>query len=65
MEDRKVNVTANGGLGIIELLQVAFVVLKLCKIIKWSWVWVLAPTWIGASLAVIFIIVLVIITKYR
>lgn len=64
MDDRKVNVTANGSLGFIELLQLAFVILKLCGIIKWSWLWVLAPTWIGASLAVILIIALVIITKY-
>ena len=35
-----------GGVGICGLLTVAFVVLKLCKVITWSWVWVLAPTWI-------------------
>lgn len=32
-----------GGLNIFTL---AFVVLKLCKVIDWSWWWVLAPTWI-------------------
>lgn len=28
-----------------SLLTVAFVVLRLCKVINWSWWWVLAPLW--------------------
>ncbi len=36
------------------LLQVAFIVLKLCKVINWSWWWVLAPTW--GSFALVFAI---------
>ena len=28
------------------LLTVAFVVLKLCKVISWSWWWVVSPLWI-------------------
>lgn len=47
---------ASGGVGVTGLLQVAFIVLKLCKIIKWSWVWVLAPTWITILVIVIFAI---------
>ena len=48
----------------VEALQIVFVVLKLCKVISWKWVWVLSPTWIMAALvlvalAVIFIIGLV------
>ena len=39
----------------IELLQIAFIILKLCKVISWSWLWVLAPTWITAIIVVIFI----------
>ncbi len=35
-----------GGVGFLGLLQVAFVVLKLCGVIGWSWWWVLAPMWI-------------------
>lgn len=27
-------------------LLVAFIVLKLCGVIAWSWVWVLSPLWI-------------------
>lgn len=31
------------------LLLVAFVVLKLCGVIAWSWWWVLSPLWIPAA----------------
>lgn len=33
------------------LLGVAFVVLKLCHVIDWSWWWVLAPFWGPLALA--------------
>lgn len=29
----------------IKMLQVAFIVLKLCGVINWSWLWVTAPFW--------------------
>jgi hypothetical protein len=49
-----------GGL-LAALLTVAFVVLKLCNVIEWSWWWVISPLWIYAGLSVIvFIIVLII-----
>lgn len=32
------------------LLGIAFVILKLCGVISWSWLWVLAPFWIGIAL---------------
>lgn len=43
------------------LLGVAFVVLKLCGVISWSWWWVLAPFWFPAAavLGVLFGILLV------
>ena len=54
-----------GGIGFTGLLQVAFIVLKLCKIIDWSWGWVLAPTWISASLIAIFFICVVIFYLFK
>ena len=36
-----------GGVGFFGLLTIAFIVLKLCKVINWSWIWVLSPIWIG------------------
>ena len=32
------------------LLTIAFIVLKLCNIIAWSWWWVLAPLWIPVAI---------------
>ena len=52
--------TTSSGLGFSSVLQIVFIVLKLCKVINWKWVWVLAPTWIGAIIAVIvFLIILI------
>ena len=34
------------GIGFTGVLAVAFIVLKLCGVIKWSWLWVLSPIWI-------------------
>jgi hypothetical protein len=45
------------GVGFVGLLQVAFIVLKLCGIIKWSWLWVLSPTWITAAIVVLLLAV--------
>lgn len=36
---------------IIDLLLVAFVVLKLVGVINWSWWWVLSPIWIMFGVA--------------
>lgn len=32
---------------IFGILTAVFIVLKLTGVINWSWVWVLAPSWIG------------------
>ena len=61
----KTNVTAGstGGVGFVGVLQITFIVLKLCKVIDWSWVWVLAPMWISFALALIIIIIAYIFWK--
>lgn len=48
----------SGGIGFVGLLQIAFIVLKLTKVISWSWLWVIAPTWIMALFWVVLLIVL-------
>ncbi len=40
----------SGGIGFTGLLTVAFIVLKLCGVITWSWWWVLCPAWAGIAL---------------
>lgn len=54
MNDNKPIVVNKGGIGFGGLLTIVFIILKLCKVITWSWVWVLAPLWIPFGLAVIF-----------
>lgn len=49
--EKKVNYT--GQLSFIDLLTLAFIVLKLTGFIDWSWVWVLSPIWILVIIAVI------------
>ena len=56
MENSK-NVSINFGGGFCGLLTVAFIVLKLCKVINWSWVWVLSPLWISLSIGLVFLLI--------
>jgi hypothetical protein len=56
------NNNSNGGIGFAGLLTVAFVVLKLCGVIAWSWWWVLSPIWIPILL-IIAILTLAVIVK--
>ena len=51
----------SGGIGLCGLLNVAFIVLKLCNVIAWSWVWVLAPLWIPAAIALVIIVICLLI----
>lgn len=53
------NEAAEGGIGFWGVLQIVFIVLKLCHVIEWSWLWVLSPIWIGLLIAVIMLIVIV------
>jgi len=50
--------SSGGGIGFTTLLQIAFIVLKLTKVITWKWVWVLAPTWISAIIVGIILILI-------
>ena len=47
----------SSGLDVGDLLAVAFIVLKLCGVITWSWWWVLSPLWISAIGWVILVII--------
>lgn len=55
--------SSSTGLGILDVLQIVFIVLKLCKVINWSWWWVLSPLWVGIFIAIVVIVVRVIILK--
>jgi len=52
---------STGGIGFLGLLGLAFIILKLCGVINWSWWWVTVPLWGGLAivLAVLGIVILV------
>ena len=56
MTDKRKRRSTGGGLGLPTILLIIFIILKLTKVIDWSWLWVLSPLWISASLAVLFLI---------
>ena len=43
----------SSSLTLADLFLVAFVVLKLCGLINWSWLWVLSPIWISVIMAIV------------
>lgn len=58
---KEVEVKVNSGnITIVTLIQVAFIILKLCNVINWSWWLVFLPTLIQLGV-VIFMLVLILI----
>lgn len=49
---------SSGGMGFFSVLQLIFIVLKLCKVITWSWWIVLIPIWIEVALIIILFILI-------
>lgn len=63
---RNLNTQTNGvavgsSLGFIDLLQIVFIVLKLCGVIDWHWALVLLPITIEVGLAVLVPPVLILV----
>lgn len=55
MSQEKSSATS-GGLGFAGLLTIAFIVLKLCHVINWKWIWVVSPIWISAGVAILILL---------
>jgi len=55
----KTNIISSGGFA--QLLTLVFVILKLCGVITWSWLWVLCPLWIGVALFIAYFLAVVVI----
>jgi len=49
--------SSSGGIGVLGLLGVCFVVLKLTHVIAWSWWWVTLPFWGGFALLIVGFVV--------
>ena len=59
MSDKTTNISS--GIGFVWLLTIAFIVLKLTKVINWSWIWVLSPLWISFGIFLGIIVISIII----
>jgi hypothetical protein len=47
--------------GIGFILFLVFLILKLCGVITWSWLWITAPVWIPVALIMIFALITIIL----
>ena len=45
------------GIGFTGILAIVFIVLKLTKVITWSWWWVLCPIWGSVAFALVVLII--------
>lgn len=61
MNDERPVVVSRDGVGFCGLLTLILITLKLCKVISWPWIWVLAPLWISFGITVAFLIIVAII----
>ena len=62
MEEKNVKV---GSLDALTLLGLIFITLKLCKVINWSWWWVLLPFWGGLALLLAIILIVFIYELFK
>lgn len=58
------DVKASGGIGFGGLLTIVFIVLKLTKVIDWSWWWVTCPLWIPIAIYVVLVIIVLLIRMF-
>lgn len=58
------NNNTSGGIGFTGLLAIVFIILKLTKVIDWSWWWVLSPIWIPIAFALIIFLFIGIIKAF-
>lgn len=56
--------SSGGGMGLLSVLQVIFIVLKLVGVISWSWWTVLIPLWIWIGVVVLAAIALWALSKF-
>jgi len=49
------------GINLADLLLIAFIILKLCGVIQWSWLWVLAPLWIPLAIWLVVVVIILVI----
>lgn len=47
-------------MGVLEVVQIVFIILKLCKVINWSWKVVLIPLWISIGITALYLVLSII-----
>ena len=52
MENKTKRKSSSGGMDLVTILWVLFLILKLINVTDWLWLWVFSPIWISASVAV-------------
>ena len=57
--------TARSGTSLGVTLFIVFLILKLCGVITWSWIWITAPLWVpifmtGIIAIIIFLFIIII-----
>lgn len=52
---------STGGVGFGSILFFIFLVLKLTGVISWSWLWVIAPLWIGFAITILILAIMFIV----
>lgn len=58
---KEVKVKVNSSdITIVNLIQVAFIILKLCNVINWSWWLVFLPTLIQLGIVVLMLVIILI-----
>lgn len=57
--------TVRIGINFAEALGVVFIVLRLCGVIDWPWVWVLAPIWVPIGLWLLAVLIAFIVAAKK
>lgn len=57
MEDKT---TYSGGIGLLGVVQIVFIILKLVGVITWSWLVILIPLWIQLSAIIVMLAVMLV-----
>ena len=53
--------TTTTGISLLGVLQIIFIVLKLCGLVDWSWWKVFIPMWIGLGIIAAFLLLYLVI----
>ena len=57
--------TVRIGINFAEVLGVVFIALRLCGVIDWPWVWVLAPIWVPIGLWLLAVLIAFIVAARK